>query len=372
MSKLDFTPDPLPEYGKDRRNDAAEKKYREALHNLPERGGGLHGALQSVCNLGVIAGIPENILYDEIKSTGKAFKPHEIEDAIRTAAKDNAGPGPGFSRRYERHSDIIGKRFKAAPVLATKAQAALIHAGGDAINPFGNKARTASTPPLKPMPSGNGTEQCTDTIMFLSELYSPGNLLYIGTGKESKGDSQLSHVKTAGNWIQYITGKLDIIRAMNEEKQSEEIKTLGEYLSFIIINPLDGKPTEEGSLRTDANVAEFRYILCECDGTPLEQQIPLIQGLKMPVVSMTFSGGKSIHALIDAVKLNEGKRIESLSEYKELTARLFDKLGPLGFDPATKNAARLSRLPGIWRADKNKFQTLLYLNRKGGALCLTK
>ena len=58
------------------RKTRLEQKYRDALNNLPNRGGGLHGALQSVCNLGIIAGIAENVLYDEITATGKAFKPH--------------------------------------------------------------------------------------------------------------------------------------------------------------------------------------------------------------------------------------------------------------------------------------------------------
>lgn len=369
MSKLDFIPDPMPEYGKARTSSAAERKYRESLRNLPERGGGLHGALQSVCNLGMIAGIPENVLCDEIRATGRAFKPHEIEDAIRTAAKGVTGHTHG---KYESRGSIIGQRFKSDPTLAEKTKTALIHAGGGAADPFAPGLRTASNPPLPP-PSGDLTGHCTDTIAFLSELYNPGDLLYIGSGKEKKGDYQESHIATAGNWIRYFSKKLAEIHGMSDRGRDRKIKAFGNYLSFVIINPLNGTQTEGGSLRTDANVTDFRFILCECDNTPLEQQIPLIRGLKLPVVSLTFSGGKSVHALIDAATLNGGKKIESLSEYKRLTAGLFEKIGPLGFDPATKNAARLSRLPGIWRNDKNTFQTLLYLNRrKGGTAWQTK
>ena len=367
MSKLSLIP--LPLSAADRRTEAAERKYRESLRNLPERGGGLHGALQSVCNLGMIAGIPENVLYDEISATGKAFKPHEIEDAIRTAAKDITGHTHLSFGRRESRGGLIGQRFKSDRMLAEKTKAALIHAGGGAVDPFAPAIRAASK---LPPPSGDLTGHCSDTIAFLSELFDPGDVLYIGTGKEQKGDCQQSHVKTAENWIRYFSKKLAEIRGMSGQDRERKIKALGKYLSFVIINPLNGTQTEGGSLRTDANVTDFRFILCECDNTPLEQQIPLIRGLKLPVVSLTFSGGKSVHALIDAATLNGGKKIESLSDYKRLTAGLFEKIGPLGFDPATKNAARLSRLPGIWRTDKNTFQNLLYLNRKGGNVWQTK
>ena len=58
--------------------------------------------------------------------------------------------------------------------------------------------------------------------------------------------------------------------------------------------------------------------------------------------------------------------IENLADWKTKMKSLFAQLVPLGFDGATKDPVRLSRLPGIWRNDTNKFQQLLFLNQNGG------
>lgn len=50
-------------------------------------------------------------------------------------------------------------------------------------------------------------------------------------------------------------------------------------------------------------------------------------------------------------------------------ARLFGRyLIPLGCDAACRNEARLSRLPGHFRADKGQWQRLLYLSPEGRAI----
>lgn len=354
-----------------------EQKYRDALNNLPNRGGGLHGALQSVCNLGIIAGIAENILYDEITATGKAFKPHEVEDAINKAVKDSkSGYRPNiFARHPESRGEKVSKILDADKERSERLQAALIHAGGDEIDPFGADVWEASNPHPQSFPhSGgmDGSECCSDMLLFLSELYNPGDLLYLGTGYE-KTEQQPDHIKTADEWRQFFTGELNAIREEeNEREQYWRIKAIGNRFPYFIVNPLDGKPNNNGSFRSDANVSVFRYILLESDSLPIEQQIPLLAGLKLPVVSMTFSGSKSIHALIDAASLNGGREIETVYEYKTITKNLFGQLSPLGFDKANSNPSRLSRLPGAWREETNKFQKLVYVNKKGGVLWLTK
>ena len=47
---------------------------------------------------------------------------------------------------------------------------------------------------------------------------------------------------------------------------------------------------------------------------------------------------------------------------------LFPMLRALGADPACSNPGRLSRLPGMFRADSGKFQQLLFLAPEGGTL----
>jgi len=79
-------------------------------------------------------------------------------------------------------------------------------------------------------------------------------------------------------------------------------------------------------------------------------------------VALLDSGGRSIHGWvrIDAANFAEWtRRVES---------KLFDILTALGADGACKNEARLSRMPGHFRAEKNRWQRLLYLNPVGGPI----
>ena len=147
------------------------------------------------------------------------------------------------------------------------------------------------------------------------------------------------------------------------------IVDLGNRFPFFVINTLTGEPNEARSLRSNTNVKTFHRVLLESDTLPLEQQIALMRGLKLPVVSMTFSGGKSIHALVDVAHIPGGEAVKDMESWNATVKRdFFGQLGPLGFDKATSNPARLSRLPGIFRPDKGTFQCLVYLNREGDPL----
>ena len=94
-----------------------------------------------------------------------------------------------------------------------------------------------------------------------------------------------------------------------------------------------------------------------------------MNGLKLPVKSQVFSGGKSIHALVDLSSIPDGKSVVDLESWDAIVKKnFFGQIAPLGFDKATSNPARLSRLPGMYRSDKGTFQQLLYLCQNGGQL----
>lgn len=126
----------------------------------------------------------------------------------------------------------------------------------------------------------------------------------------------------------------------------------------IIPNPLDGGEyeTSSGSIsrRCDAAVVEWRYCVCEFDDLPLEKQISIWLNIKLPVVAMIYSGGKSIHAWI--------KISASRAEFDEVKEFYEKNLITLGVDQTCRNPSRLSRMPGVWRADKGRAQKLIYLN----------
>jgi hypothetical protein len=120
------------------------------------------------------------------------------------------------------------------------------------------------------------------------------------------------------------------------------------------MNPLDGRGV------ADANVTAFRFALVECDGIPFELQLPLLAKLPLPVAAILGSGGRSLHAWVrvDA---------DTLDEYRQTVSRMLALLGKFGVDGQNKNAARMSRLPGVVRsigATGDGRQRLYYLNPK--------
>jgi hypothetical protein len=122
--------------------------------------------------------------------------------------------------------------------------------------------------------------------------------------------------------------------------------------AWLRMNPLDGRGV------ADVNVTAFRFALIECDGIPLELQMPLLAKLPLPIAAILTSGGRSLHAWvrIDAVNVDDFRRD---------VARMLDVLAKFGVDGKNKNPSRMSRLPGVVRqigAHGDGRQQLYYLN----------
>lgn len=121
------------------------------------------------------------------------------------------------------------------------------------------------------------------------------------------------------------------------------------------INPLaTGASGSQGGW-ADRDVTNHRYALLENDILDLGTQVSLLARLRLPITCVTYSGGKSLHALVHI-------NARDAESYKVQVKDLLGLLRPLGFDPATGNPSRLSRLPGAYRADKGQLQRLIYLN----------
>lgn len=95
---------------------------------------------------------------------------------------------------------------------------------------------------------------------------------------------------------------------------------------------------------TNDMVKNYRYALVESDTMDAIETIKTCMRLRLPIVTVTLSGGKSAHVIvrIDAV---------NLEQYKARTAFLFRflKLHGMELDQQDKNASRLTRLPGVMR-----------------------
>lgn len=165
---------------------------------------------------------------------------------------------------------------------------------------------------------------------------------------------------------------------------------LADIPTHVALNPLTGKEgrTKEGIPSFDCadTVAAFPFALLEFDAMPLPDQCALFAALirKKPgrVVSLTFSGGKSIHAVVLIHEAHD-RRPKTLPPTRQLREERTEadiekwrgemdalcRLFASSDNPAeridlapTMNPAIHTRLAGAYRADKGRRQTLLYLD----------
>ena len=119
--------------------------------------------------------------------------------------------------------------------------------------------------------------------------------------------------------------------------------------AWIRINPLDGKGASK------KNVTRYSYCLIESDDLPIKEQEETFKRLNLPIATMVYSGGKSIHAIVKIDATN-------LQEYEERVQFCYDflKNNGISIDIQNKDPNRLSRMPGVTR--NGVMQTLLGVN----------
>lgn len=139
---------------------------------------------------------------------------------------------------------------------------------------------------------------------------------------------------------------------------------------LIVPNAISGKEAEttdgRKSLIAESCISKFTFVLVEFDSMPLKVQAAFWRGLltKSPlapkVVSIVYSGGKSLHGL-----LRVGCRTRD--EWQTVRDQL-RRLLATDPDPASRADEQAMRprtgtcLPGVRRFDNGKLQRLLYLN----------
>lgn len=153
---------------------------------------------------------------------------------------------------------------------------------------------------------------------------------------------------------------------------------------FFSINPLhatlDHRKAPDGSIRAfkgngrraDLNVTSYNNFLFEIDSLPLDRQLQCLSDCGIPWATITYSGGKSYHAILSLEKspvTAKPHTQEAVEEYKRtwksLCAVITKRLNqPLTlFDSACQNPSRLSRTPGAVRSVTEKLQHLQHIGR---------
>ena len=186
---------------------------------------------------------------------------------------------------------------------------------------------------------------------FLHALYRPGENIVVLGNYYGRGDI----VTRSEDLAPYDATSLNYLRKPTEGKGA-----------WFLSNPVDGKtifldrlisernPTGR-THRAEENLTAFRYLVVESDkADPLLWLAALVQ-LPLPIAAVYSSGGKSIHALV---------RIDARDKqhFLELKAKVARPLVILGADDGAMTAVRLTRLPQCYRAEKDRWQELYFLN----------
>ncbi|MCG3150165.1 MAG: hypothetical protein PCFJNLEI_03643 [Verrucomicrobiae bacterium] len=288
-------------------------------------GGGCHTAQLSIANYGRLAGISAEQVVSDIAAHVHGSRRVTAGEITKTVNK-------AFNSQSTFTPHVAMRTATPAPkVDGAKLLAGIVERGAD----FTEAELWESSPVRIDWPPEH------DASEVLRRLYQLTDRLFIGT----RYDAGVEHVLTVADWL----------------KRFETSAAIPEH---IIPNPLTGRlgKTKEGkdSYRADDCVAQFRFAVVEFDEMPRDQQIRFWAGVKLPVVALLDSGGKSVHGWvrIDAA--------DAADWQQRVEGKLFDMLTAIGADKACKNEARLSRMPGHYRAEKSRWQRVLYLNPTGG------
>ena len=310
----------------------AVDRYRHALAAIPAPGygRGCHPYLLTVANHGVMAGLRDDQLFRDIRASIPPGRRRVPDSDIRTTI--------GRARRDQRHPRRCTQPSRPAPRPFDGAayRQRLI----DRANGAGEPDLWDFSPVRFDWPPGT-----RDAVTLLTALYQPHEVLYIG-------DTYGRQVATVDAWLHWL----------QDQPHAP--------WPHIMPNPVDGQTheTKNGkiSLRCDAAICTFRFVLVEFDDLPREDQeafwFTVIWDKLMPVAALIDSGGKSIHAWL-RVDLPDRDSWDKLVRHELYGDQ--GRLTRLGADRACCNPARLSRLPGHFRQDKagapGRWQRLLYL-----------
>jgi len=308
-------------------------RYHDALKQIPQPGSGrCHTNLLGVANLGVMAGLDAEQIFQDIRShipEGKRNVPDsEIMEAINKAS---------------------GEAGEFTPIPRS---VAIIRHGSAAFQKIASEGKCRTEKDLIASSPVNLDRDPGDPELFkpfFENLFKPEDLLFIGDRLEP--GIMDKNIRRASDWL-------------NDLWKGEKA---GPY---IIPNPLSGLPAlkESGdgeTYRGNNNISDFRYCVVEFDNIGKEDQIAFWSAVKLPVMALIDSGGKSIHAWLDVQAWAPVKTREQW--HMKIKDHLYDRmLIPLGVDGACKNEARLSRLPGYFRTEKGSFQRLLWLRGSYG------
>lgn len=154
--------------------------------------------------------------------------------------------------------------------------------------------------------------------------------------------SQLRHLYYGAGWK---TNLVDIHQIEDAHSISDIENAMGAKFDAQAGGWIAANPCFDENAKVES-VSDFKYLVWEGDKVPFEEQWGNFINSRAPIAAVVYSGGKSLHALVEV-------NARDKDEYAEIAERFFNALKRRGadFDPACKNPNRLTRLPGIYRGE---------------------
>lgn len=209
------------------------------------------------------------------------------------------------------------------------------------MKPENMAARVISEPFIQIDEPGDDWKPTEDLKRYLTLLFNPDE--HVSFTGESYSDQKDGKRKPKNRTYKKTAGEL-----VSELESAREITAVIPYDqsggAWIGINPVDGKGGKK------ENITDYRFALLESDSMPIREQIEKYKLLKLPIVSVVYSGSRSAHAVVRINARNE-------KEYGQRVKKLFEECSKAGFevDLNNKDPSRLSRMPGFIRGDHKQF-----------------
>ena len=319
-------------------NRTSSEKYRTALEDLPNHPHGRNNELVRIALFGLNAGVAPDQIAEDLQNAG----------GEPMLSRDETVRAVGAAQR--RIGDRSAPARKPVPSPPTEGERSFVPRMLEAGRGFTVESlRNASPVPLL-------DTQHDQALAFLTAIALPQDG-YIFSG--SKYDARTRE------------------RLLTPRELIERLKTgIPEY---IIPNAFTGKPgqvygrdgTPHDSYACNTVLQSRRFAVLEFDAMPLPEQVEFFAGIirtgSLPLRSLVYSGGKSIHGLVELTERRtpEGPDRGHWDEQWRQLARLCcsheDNL--FHADIACRDATRLTRMAGAVRTDNNKRQTLLWLHK---------
>ena len=184
-------------------------------------------------------------------------------------------------------------------------------------------------------------EMAEQAAIFIDSMFLPGENFELVVTSRSNEKGKFIPVRSRENVCRHDATELTS-ETLTTLKTIAEQATHGVWVS---LNPVRNANGITGSAPSDQDVTDFRYALVEADDLSREEQWARLTQLGLPIKCVTWSGGKSLHAI---VKITAGA---DLALYKERVAKLYRYLEAHHFpaDTANRNPSRLTRIPGFFR-----------------------